>query len=503
MVKARYDDAQWRAVAGPLRNVLRGAQRDALLNYVLAAPNSRWPAPQVESELYRHLLLDSRTEPMVGTSRIKQALSSVQLFVQSATMNLVTGVEADAATDPGWRDWLWMKNYRVWEANRKVFCFPENWMEPSLRDDKTPLFTELELALLRDDVTADVAHDVFETYLGRLDEIARLEILGIYEVDATAGAPATLYAIGRSRGLTPKYFWRTRIDNAEWTPWQTIDVDISEPQVLPVVWNGPLHVFWPIFADITPQQTPGDKPTLPGNRHYDIMLGYSYFHRGKWQPKQITEVSVSTPLVPVSDHPETVKNQLVLRAVVGSPELWIWPEYDNPDVNISTVKPGYTPTNPGENSVSYKSVQGFHFTGRSRQVETYGQDIAGVFEPTGTVPVGMLFAQKGTNRLNLPATLDWRTEAMALGPGAQRVHAGLSPPGPLHQWRAIVRVPGRPALLRRRLLLWAWTSTGTSSRRTRSPPPPSARSRTRTTPRSPAMRPRWRRKRSSPSPSTR
>ena len=51
----------------------------------------------------------------------------MQLFVQSAIMNLVTGVEVDAATDPGWRDWSWMKNYRVSEANRKVFCFPESW----------------------------------------------------------------------------------------------------------------------------------------------------------------------------------------------------------------------------------------------------------------------------------------------------------------------------------------------------------------------------------------
>ncbi|MBM7494339.1 hypothetical protein JOD64_005561 [Micromonospora luteifusca] len=414
VVKARYDDARWREVAAPLRDVMRRAQRDALLDYVLADPASAWPTLRTESELYRHLLQDSRTEPIVATSRIKQAISSVQLFVQSATMNLVAGIEVDDAVDPGWRDWAWMKNYRVWEANRKVFCFPENWMEPTLRDDKTPLFGELESALMRDDVTAELVDDAFTVYLERLDELARLEILGLYEVDATPGNPVTLYAVGRTRGLTPRYFWRTRIDNAEWTPWKAIDADISERQVLPVVWNGRLYVFWPIFADITPQQEPGDKPTLPAGRRYDISLAYTYFHRKKWQPKQVTEVSVQTQLVPVNDHPDTVKQKLVLRAVVGSPDLWIWPEWDNPAVNVSTVKPGYTPANPGDNSV-YASVSGFHFTGRSRQVETYGQTIAGIFEPTGTVPVGMLFAQNGNNRLNLPATLDWRTEAMALG----------------------------------------------------------------------------------------
>ena len=37
-------------------------------------------------------------------------------------------------------DWTWLKRFRVWEANRKVFVEPENYLEPELRDDKTPQF---------------------------------------------------------------------------------------------------------------------------------------------------------------------------------------------------------------------------------------------------------------------------------------------------------------------------------------------------------------------------
>ena len=36
----------------------------------------------------------------------------------------------------------WMKNFRVWEANRKIWLYPENWIEPELRDDKSPFFTD-------------------------------------------------------------------------------------------------------------------------------------------------------------------------------------------------------------------------------------------------------------------------------------------------------------------------------------------------------------------------
>jgi SpoVK/Ycf46/Vps4 family AAA+-type ATPase len=30
-------------------------------------------------------------------------------------------------------EWEWHKRYRVWDANRKIFVYPENWTEPELR----------------------------------------------------------------------------------------------------------------------------------------------------------------------------------------------------------------------------------------------------------------------------------------------------------------------------------------------------------------------------------
>ncbi|HET9368476.1 MAG TPA: ATP-binding protein [Candidatus Udaeobacter sp.] len=30
-------------------------------------------------------------------------------------------------------EWNWRKNFRVWDANRKIFLYPENWIEPKLR----------------------------------------------------------------------------------------------------------------------------------------------------------------------------------------------------------------------------------------------------------------------------------------------------------------------------------------------------------------------------------
>ena len=57
------------------------------------------------------------------------------MFVNRCLLNLEsdtssgseTGVSPDAIDKDRWK---WMKNYRVWEANRKVFLYPENWLEP-------------------------------------------------------------------------------------------------------------------------------------------------------------------------------------------------------------------------------------------------------------------------------------------------------------------------------------------------------------------------------------
>ena len=35
--------------------------------------------------------------------------------------------------------WDWRRNYRVWEANRKVFVYPENWIEPDRRPSSRTL----------------------------------------------------------------------------------------------------------------------------------------------------------------------------------------------------------------------------------------------------------------------------------------------------------------------------------------------------------------------------
>ena len=61
-----------------------------------------------------------------------------------------------------------MKYFRLWQANRKVFLYPENWIEPELlpAEIKSPFFAELENDLLQNDVTQDNVETAFLSYLG-------------------------------------------------------------------------------------------------------------------------------------------------------------------------------------------------------------------------------------------------------------------------------------------------------------------------------------------------
>lgn len=34
--------------------------------------------------------------------------------------------------------WEWLTRYRIWDADRKIYLYPENWLEPETRDSESP-----------------------------------------------------------------------------------------------------------------------------------------------------------------------------------------------------------------------------------------------------------------------------------------------------------------------------------------------------------------------------
>ncbi|MEQ7011289.1 neuraminidase-like domain-containing protein [Actinopolymorpha sp. B17G11] len=308
-LRARLDVFSWRETLSSVNAALREQRRDALVAYLL---HHDPPTPDVQTpdQLYEHLLVDVQMGECMETSRIRLALSSVQLFITRCLLDLEIGVEA-ASVDAA--QWAWMQRYRVWEANRKVFVYPENWLEPELRPDKSPFFRELEGDLLKADITDELAEDAYLSYLKKLDDVARLEIAGAW-LDAKApGDPGddVLYVVGHTNGVTRQYYLRRR-EGTYWTPWEKISLPISGDIVFPVVWKKQLYVFWVQAQPKPDSANESARDTTPsdlGNAGWgesatvgaEISFGWGEYYRGKWTSPKSSELSNPIRLTGLSE----------------------------------------------------------------------------------------------------------------------------------------------------------------------------------------------------------
>ena len=283
-VKAQYAPETWLAVAPSIFDKLRQLQRDALVAYIIQQNGF-----EDENALFEYFLIDPGMEPVVLTSRLRLALSSLQTFVQRCLLNLEPEVDPSALNADLWQ---WMKQYRVWQANREIFLFPENWLQPEFRDDKTELYQQLESTLLQGDITNDRAEDAFFAYLKGLESIARLEIVTIYCAQDPHDISAnTLHVIGRTHDLPHKYYYR-RYAFGVWTPWQTVDCQIDGDQVVALMWRGRLNLFWVTFLEKHQENSsepitidfknPVKIDSAPAYKTVQAQLNWSEYFQGAW-----------------------------------------------------------------------------------------------------------------------------------------------------------------------------------------------------------------------------
>jgi len=278
-IRARFGRGDWLRMVQPISDRLRQKKRDALTAYVM-----HHLGYERMEQLYEHFLIDPGMEPVVRTSRIRLAIASVQLFIQRCLLNLEKEVSPYAIDA---QQWEWMKRYRVWEANRKIFLWPENWLEPEFRDDKTHLFQELESALLEGDVSEDLVEDAFLNYLNKLDELARLDIVAMHIEYRDRAEDNVLHVFGRTYSQPHKYFYR-RYAHGQWTPWEPMNIQIQGDHLAPVVWHDRLYLFWVTFLEkpVMPEgktaRQQAEEPVTPPPKGIEAQLHWSYYDNGRW-----------------------------------------------------------------------------------------------------------------------------------------------------------------------------------------------------------------------------
>jgi outer membrane lipoprotein SlyB len=221
--------AAWPDVAQVVMDRVREQRRDATVQALLRM-HRFW---RDETDLFRAFLFDPMVNAPVQTSRTLFAMLAVQAYVQRVLLGL------ESLQDPlpaEFRErWTWMREYRVWEAARKVFLFPENWIDPELLLSKTPEFEAAERLLRSGTITEEGIESAYIAYLQGLTDVANLTIVSfVTDTPYEAHGRRSFAVLGRQRSETGGYFLRRRTALGDWTPWRRLDFDPP---------NGPVALY--------------------------------------------------------------------------------------------------------------------------------------------------------------------------------------------------------------------------------------------------------------------
>jgi hypothetical protein len=301
LIRVAATPKDWPGVARSLLDPLASVKRDALVAYLVESLGK-----QDANDLYEHLLTDVEMDASSNTSRIVEAINSIQLYYHRALIHLEDVPDTVRANLKSW--WHWMKNYRIWEANRKVFLHPENYIRPELRTEKSPAFEELEQKLLQDEINAQTVEEGYQRYLESFNEVSRLRIVGGYRYlrrDEEKG----VFMIGVSRTEPPAYHYRLGMvvpetDRIDWEPWQKLGITVNSDRVQPVYAFNRLFIFWleaNSYNDTNLSASGSFNADSPGTKHVKLSLKYSFYNfNEEWVAPQTVRSNPDDPSDPES-----------------------------------------------------------------------------------------------------------------------------------------------------------------------------------------------------------
>ncbi|WP_241195374.1 neuraminidase-like domain-containing protein [Pseudomonas orientalis] len=292
---------------------LNESLRDAMLAYYLThkVPDALKATLRNADDLYAYWLLDVQVSQAVPTSPVACAISSLQQYITRIQLGLEPGYEQQGMTaqqDKVWREHL--HSYPLWNASQQLRYHPANYLDPTLRRDKTDSFQQLENDLSQYRIQADTVVTAVQNYLARFEETANIRTInGYIDADLSNLHSGTYYFVGKSSSGNT-YYWRSldlsRRSGAvllqdAWSDWKKINLSVSdataEQSIRPVYFNSRLFFIWAECIKPTPSSSfkparwdTQEKEHLADwiNTHYvKFRLNFSYKkHDDSWSAPQ-------------------------------------------------------------------------------------------------------------------------------------------------------------------------------------------------------------------------
>ncbi|KAE8384305.1 hypothetical protein BDV23DRAFT_189345 [Aspergillus alliaceus] len=309
---------------------IRSSQREALVFFLLSSQYAEENHLTTADDLFGHFLIDMKMGPGLQTSRLKQAISSVQVFAQRCALGLEKDIDQ---TVLGRSDLEYMLRYRLWEADRKAYLYPENWADPTLRDNKSEQFQAAESKIMQTKLDSEAITTIIKDYIDDVDEIAnlRVESYVIEKVKDPLGPTLCdiIHLFGRTRTSPPTFYyrkvswsWSRTKEPPKWTAWSKINVEIPVQEtdadgqklprpgsyLLPAVYQGRLYVFLPEIV-LGQDPNPGTLNSTYSDllhskdrickqqsiRRWEVRMGFIELRNGKWSPKRICRSVINVP----------------------------------------------------------------------------------------------------------------------------------------------------------------------------------------------------------------
>lgn len=299
-IRSKFEDNEsWEASIQEYKNKLSSNLRDALCNFVifnqdLLALNFGF---KDRESLYQYFLLDVSMGDCFTLPRIVAATNSLQVYIHRCIMGLERSADEKVSVlldIDEIQEWEWRKNYRVWEANRKIFLFPENYVEPEIRDNKSPEFKELEDELLQQKLNMEVVENAYKKYLQQVMVLAELRMAGAY-FDKVYNR---IYLFGKTNKQPVEFYYRyvefLESGGLIWSNWEKMNISIPAEDISAIRHNGKLHIFWTTFQRKDISSVKGGNSEI-SQHTYDVFANYSYLKVDKkWSPPQRVDMGYRT-----------------------------------------------------------------------------------------------------------------------------------------------------------------------------------------------------------------
>ena len=209
-----------------------------------------YPDIRSSRNLSEFLLTDVNVSAKISTSYIKEAIDASQLYLQRVKLSIEQHIDKIEIKEEWWQ---WISNYRIWEANREIYLYPENYLEPTLRKNQSKAFQDFSEILLQSGITTESVEASFKKYFKDFEQIVDLNYLSSYYTEN--GNRAVYYFFAVSKAHPPKYYYCTYTyelnddfdfqGNGVWSLWVDMGININNSKnITPIYYAGKLMLFW-------------------------------------------------------------------------------------------------------------------------------------------------------------------------------------------------------------------------------------------------------------------